>query len=77
MASSAFSTRNAYYLRISRDTVLSMYAYIEQQHVGWMTDYMLQVRARRQPSLALRSAELSTGPRLTLELLLRGSPPVS
>jgi hypothetical protein len=43
--SSSFSTRNTYYLRISRDTVLSLYAYIEEPYVGWMSDYILQVRA--------------------------------
>lgn len=43
-SSSGFSTRNAYYLRISRDTVLSLYIYVEQPYVDWMTDYTLQVR---------------------------------
>ena len=37
-----FTTRNLYYLRISRTTVLPFYLYLDQQHVNWMSDVVLQ-----------------------------------
>ena len=37
-----FTTRNLYYLRISRTTVLPFYLYLDQQHVNWMSDAVLQ-----------------------------------
>ncbi len=37
-----FTTRNLYYLRISRTTVLPFYLYLDQQHVNWMSDMVLQ-----------------------------------
>ncbi|KAL7410364.1 hypothetical protein BDY24DRAFT_444152 [Mrakia frigida] len=51
-----FSTRNSYYLRISRDTVLVLYLYLDRAHVRWMTDYILQkvltdLRTRIGPKL--------------------------
>ncbi|TFY83942.1 hypothetical protein EWM64_g75 [Hericium alpestre] len=37
-----FQTRNAYYLRISASTVLPVYLYLDEQHLGWMSDQVLQ-----------------------------------
>ncbi|KZV76140.1 hypothetical protein PENSPDRAFT_646678, partial [Peniophora sp. CONT] len=37
-----FQTRNAYYLRISSNTVLPLYVYLDERHVDWMTDRVLQ-----------------------------------
>jgi hypothetical protein len=37
-----FTTRNLFYLKISKDIVLPLYIYLDQQHVHWMSDYVLQ-----------------------------------
>ncbi|KAH9943498.1 uncharacterized protein BXZ73DRAFT_40044 [Epithele typhae] len=37
-----FATRNAYYLRISATTVLPLYIYLDERHVEWMSDRVLQ-----------------------------------
>ncbi|KIP01245.1 hypothetical protein PHLGIDRAFT_38356 [Phlebiopsis gigantea 11061_1 CR5-6] len=37
-----FSTRNAYYLRLSEGTVLPLYLYLDGQHVEWMSESVLQ-----------------------------------
>jgi len=38
----SFSTRNSFYLRISRTTVLPVYIYLDERHVKWMSDRVLQ-----------------------------------
>ncbi|CAA7259866.1 unnamed protein product [Cyclocybe aegerita] len=40
--SMSFSTRNSYYLRISKNTVLPIYVYLDERHVDWMSDAVLQ-----------------------------------
>lgn len=48
-----FSTRNALYLRISRWVVLPLYLYLDERHVAWMSDAILQaVLADLRPKLA-------------------------
>ncbi|KAF8528959.1 hypothetical protein BU17DRAFT_36998 [Hysterangium stoloniferum] len=37
-----FSTRNVRYLRISAHTILLLYIYLDDRHVEWMSDYILQ-----------------------------------
>lgn len=37
-----FTTRNLYYLKISASVVLPLYLYLDQKHVHWMSDYVLQ-----------------------------------
>ncbi|RPD67232.1 hypothetical protein L226DRAFT_131430 [Lentinus tigrinus ALCF2SS1-7] len=37
-----FSTRNAYYLRISATTVLPLYLYLDERHIEWMSERVLQ-----------------------------------
>ncbi|KAI0750751.1 hypothetical protein C8Q80DRAFT_1250317 [Daedaleopsis nitida] len=37
-----FATRNAYYLRISATTVLPLYLYLDERHVDWMSERVLQ-----------------------------------
>ncbi|RDX55547.1 hypothetical protein OH76DRAFT_1371796 [Lentinus brumalis] len=37
-----FLTRNAYYLRISATTVLPLYLYLDERHVDWMSERVLQ-----------------------------------
>ncbi|EKM59196.1 uncharacterized protein PHACADRAFT_191517 [Phanerochaete carnosa HHB-10118-sp] len=37
-----FNTRNAYYLRVSENTVLPLYLYLDEQHVEWMSERVLQ-----------------------------------
>ncbi|KAJ9099930.1 hypothetical protein QFC21_003935 [Naganishia friedmannii] len=47
-----YSTRNALYLRISSWTVLPLYLYLDERHVGWMNDATLQsVLADLRPKL--------------------------
>ncbi|PVF96491.1 hypothetical protein CPB86DRAFT_762125 [Serendipita vermifera] len=36
-----FTTRNLFYLKISKDIVLPLHLYLDQQHVHWMQDYIL------------------------------------
>jgi len=38
----SFSNRNSFYLRISRTTVLPIYIYLDERHVKWMSDIVLQ-----------------------------------
>ncbi|KAI0661054.1 hypothetical protein C8Q70DRAFT_912074 [Cubamyces menziesii] len=37
-----FQTRNAYYLRISATTVIPLYLYLDERHVEWMSERVLQ-----------------------------------
>ncbi|KAG5639258.1 hypothetical protein H0H81_004919 [Sphagnurus paluster] len=37
-----FQTRNPYYLRISEKNVLPLYLYLDERHLGWMSDMVLQ-----------------------------------
>ncbi|KAI0771557.1 hypothetical protein BD413DRAFT_57249 [Trametes elegans] len=37
-----FQTRNAYYLRISTTTVIPLYLYLDERHVDWMSERVLQ-----------------------------------
>lgn len=37
-----FATRNAYYLRVSENTVLPLYLYLDEQHIEWMSERVLQ-----------------------------------
>ncbi|EIW72486.1 hypothetical protein TREMEDRAFT_25871 [Tremella mesenterica DSM 1558] len=38
-----FSTRNAYYLRVSNYRVIPLFLYLDERHVDWMTDRYLQL----------------------------------
>ncbi|KAJ6598949.1 hypothetical protein DFH09DRAFT_1129634 [Mycena vulgaris] len=47
-----FRARNPYYLRISEKNVLPLYVYLDNRHVNWMTDNILQhVLADLQPKI--------------------------
>ncbi|KAF7355414.1 hypothetical protein MSAN_01458100 [Mycena sanguinolenta] len=47
-----FRTRNPFYLRISEKNVLPLYVYLDEAHVNWMTDSILQhVLADLQPKI--------------------------
>ncbi|KAJ6515781.1 hypothetical protein C8R45DRAFT_957598 [Mycena sanguinolenta] len=47
-----FRTRNPFYLRISEKNVLPLYVYLDEAHVNWMTDNILQhVLADLQPKI--------------------------
>ncbi|KAJ7283538.1 hypothetical protein C8J57DRAFT_738180 [Mycena rebaudengoi] len=47
-----FRTRNPYYLRISEKNVLPLYLYLDERHVSWMSDNVLQhVLADLQPKI--------------------------
>ncbi|KAJ7781125.1 hypothetical protein B0H16DRAFT_1497159 [Mycena metata] len=47
-----FSARNPYYLRISDKNVLPLYVYLDEQHLNWMSDNVLQhVLADLQPKI--------------------------
>ncbi|KAF9569311.1 hypothetical protein CPC08DRAFT_701812 [Agrocybe pediades] len=37
-----YSTRNPFYLRISKSVVLPVYVYLDERHVNWMSDVVLQ-----------------------------------
>lgn len=37
-----FSVRNAYYLRVSASSVIPLYLYLDERHVDWMSDMVLQ-----------------------------------
>lgn len=37
-----FSVRNAYYLRVSESSVIPLYLYLDERHVNWMSDKVLQ-----------------------------------
>ncbi|WVQ85095.1 hypothetical protein IAT38_007259 [Cryptococcus sp. DSM 104549] len=48
-----FSTRNAFYLRVSNYRVIPLFLYLDERHVDWMTDPVLQlVIASLQPKMA-------------------------
>ncbi|KAF9247311.1 hypothetical protein BU15DRAFT_84828 [Melanogaster broomeanus] len=38
----SFRPRNAYYLRISANIVLPLYLYLDERHIDWMSDVVLQ-----------------------------------
>ncbi|OXC67961.1 hypothetical protein AYX13_03414 [Cryptococcus neoformans] len=38
-----FSTRNAYYLRVSNYRVIPLFLYLDERHVDWMSDRVLQL----------------------------------
>ncbi|KAI0320665.1 hypothetical protein OF83DRAFT_1052715 [Amylostereum chailletii] len=38
----SFRARNAYYLRISASSVLPLYVYLDERHITWMSDSILQ-----------------------------------
>ncbi|EGO02184.1 hypothetical protein SERLA73DRAFT_159202 [Serpula lacrymans var. lacrymans S7.3] len=38
----SFRSRNSYYLRISASTVLPVYLYLDDRHIQWMSDMVLQ-----------------------------------
>ncbi|KAJ7068381.1 hypothetical protein C8F01DRAFT_1050515 [Mycena amicta] len=47
-----FRTRNPYYLRISENHVLPLYLYLDERHVSWMSETVLQlVLADLQPKI--------------------------
>ncbi|GFZ43638.1 hypothetical protein JCM24511_01358 [Saitozyma sp. JCM 24511] len=47
-----FSTRNAFYLRASNYRVLPLFLYLDERHVDWMSDQVLQlVIAELQPKM--------------------------
>ncbi|KAK4685494.1 hypothetical protein P7C73_g4657, partial [Tremellales sp. Uapishka_1] len=48
-----FSTRNAYYLRASNYRVIPLFLYLDERHVDWMSDFVLQrVIAEIQPKMS-------------------------
>ncbi|KAK7061821.1 hypothetical protein R3P38DRAFT_2831750 [Favolaschia claudopus] len=63
-----FRSRNPYYLRISDRNVLPLYVYLDEAHLDWMSDNILQhVLADLQPKIL---------PKLKAEADLLGSTPV-
>ncbi|KAI0921826.1 hypothetical protein AcV5_000684 [Taiwanofungus camphoratus] len=61
-----FGPRNAYYLRISANTVLPLYLYLDERHVDWMSERVLQhvledLRPRILPKLK-EEADAHLGP---------------
>ncbi|WWD17775.1 hypothetical protein CI109_102216 [Kwoniella shandongensis] len=49
----SFSTRNAYYLRVSNYRVIPLFLYLDERHVDWMKDPVLQrVIAELQPKMS-------------------------
>ncbi|WVQ77079.1 hypothetical protein IAR50_006762 [Cryptococcus sp. DSM 104548] len=47
-----FSTRNAFYLRVSNYRIIPLFLYLDERHVNWMTDRVLQlVIGSLQPKL--------------------------
>ncbi|ODN77894.1 hypothetical protein L202_05001 [Cryptococcus amylolentus CBS 6039] len=38
-----FSTRNAFYLRVSNYRIIPLFLYLDERHVNWMTDRVLQL----------------------------------
>lgn len=47
-----FSTRNAYYLRISNYRTIPLFLYLDERHTDWMKDAILQrVIAELQPKM--------------------------
>lgn len=60
-----FSTRNVYYLRISAHTILPLYLYLDEQHVEWMSDRVLQHVLEdlrfRIPEKLIKEADIQLG----------------
>ncbi|PFH52822.1 hypothetical protein AMATHDRAFT_1865 [Amanita thiersii Skay4041] len=49
----AYKGRNVYYLRLSRDSVIPLYVFLDDRHVDWMSDAILQkVLSDLHPHLA-------------------------
>ncbi|KAG2349007.1 hypothetical protein BDR05DRAFT_956377 [Suillus weaverae] len=42
MPMAGFSVRNAYYLRVSASSVIPLYLYLDERHLDWMSDTVLQ-----------------------------------
>ncbi|OCH92933.1 hypothetical protein OBBRIDRAFT_811427 [Obba rivulosa] len=61
-----FSVRNAYYLRIAPDVVLPLYLYLDERHVEWMSERVLQhVLADLRPLIPVKlrkEADAHLGP---------------
>lgn len=38
-----FSTRNAFYLRASNYRIVPLFLYLDERHVDWMSDRVLQL----------------------------------
>ncbi|TFK43428.1 hypothetical protein BDQ12DRAFT_674963 [Crucibulum laeve] len=60
-----FRTRNSYYLRISSNTVLPLHLYLDERHLNWMSDLILQhVLADLRPNILpkLKVEAKSAGP---------------
>ncbi|KAI0796729.1 hypothetical protein C8Q75DRAFT_208291 [Abortiporus biennis] len=50
-----FGTRNLYYLRISSHAILPLYLYLDEQHVDWMSEQVLQhVLADLRPLIPIK-----------------------
>ncbi|KAI0092728.1 hypothetical protein BDY19DRAFT_502309 [Irpex rosettiformis] len=50
-----FATRNLYYLRLSAGAVIPLYIYLDEQHVSWMSERVLQhVLADLRPLIATK-----------------------
>jgi hypothetical protein len=48
----SFSSRNAYYLRVSNYRTIPLFLYLDERHVDWMSDVVLQrVMAALQPRM--------------------------
>ncbi|KXN86425.1 hypothetical protein AN958_10287 [Leucoagaricus sp. SymC.cos] len=61
----SFKTRNLYYLRISVQSVLPVYLYLDERHLDWMSDQVLQhvlsdLRPRILPKLLAESGVFSS-----------------
>ncbi|KAJ7276507.1 hypothetical protein B0H12DRAFT_1207672 [Mycena haematopus] len=62
-----FRTRNPFYLRISEKNVLPLYVYLDEAHVNWMTDSILQrvladLQPKILPKLKAEADALKSGP---------------
>lgn len=60
-----YSVRNPFYLRISKNTVLPIYVYLDERHVHWMSDTILQhvlsdLRPNILPKLKAEAGVLSS-----------------
>ncbi|KAJ3568608.1 hypothetical protein NP233_g5601 [Leucocoprinus birnbaumii] len=61
----SFKTRNLYYLRISEHSVLPIYLYLDERHLDWMSDQVLQhvlsdLRPRILPKLLAEAGVFAT-----------------
>ncbi|KAH9482566.1 hypothetical protein JR316_0004666 [Psilocybe cubensis] len=62
----SYSTRNSFYLRISKNIVLPIYVYLDERHVNWMSDTVLQhvlsdLRPHILPKLRTEADGLKSG----------------